>query len=68
MGPRQAYQVMAEKYVVLQCLRAFGNVGYNIPSFSSMMIRALDKGVRHDVACLCAMVAQHKQFDVVRSK
>jgi len=59
---------MAEKYVVLQCLRALGNVGYNIPSFSSMMIRALDEGVRHDVAGLCATVAQHKQFDVVRSK
>jgi len=59
---------MAEKYVVLQCLRALGNVGYNIPSFSSMMIRALDEGVRHAVAGLCATVAQHKQFDVVRSK
>ena len=60
---------MVEKYAVLQCLRAFfGNVGYNIPSFSSMMIRALDEGVRHDVAGLCATVAQHKQFDVVRSK
>ena len=68
MGPRQAYQVMAEKYAVLQCLRTFGNVGYNIPSFSSMMIRALDEGVRHDIACLCAMVAQHNQFDVVSSK
>jgi len=33
-----------------------------------MMIRALDEGVRHDVAGLCATVAQHKQFDVVRSK
>ena len=59
---------MAEKYVVLQCLRALGNVGYNIPSFSSIMIRALDEGVRHDVAGLCAMVAQHNQFDVVSSK
>ena len=59
---------MAKKYVVLNCLRALGNVGYNIPSFSSMMIRALDEGVRHDVAGLCATVAQHKQFDVVRSK
>ena len=68
MGPRQAYQVMAEKYAVLQCLSSLGNVGYNISSFSSMMIRASDEGVRHDVACLCATVAQHKQFDVVRSK
>ena len=33
-----------KKYVVLQCLRALGNVGYNIPSFSSMMIKALDEG------------------------
>jgi len=59
---------MAKKYVVLNCLRALGNVGYNIPSFSSMMIRALDEGVRHDVAGLCATVAQHNQFDVVSSK
>ena len=59
---------MAKKYVVLQYLRALGNVGYNIPSFSSMMIRALDEAVRHNVAGLCATVAQHKQFDVVRLK
>ena len=59
---------MAEKYAMLKCLRALGNVGYNIPSFSYMMIRALDEGVRHDVAGLCATVAQHKQFNVVRSK
>ena len=59
---------MAEKHDVLQCIRALGNVGYNIPSFSSTMIRALDEGVRHDVAGLCATVAQHNQFDVVSSK
>jgi hypothetical protein len=57
-GINQPYQVTAEKYVVLECLRALANVGYNIPSFSSMLLRALDEGVLHDVAGLCATVAQ----------
>ena len=56
--PRQAYQVMAEKYAVLECLRALANVGYNIPSFSSVVLRALDGDVHHDVVGLCATVAQ----------
>ena len=47
-----------KKYVVLQCLRALGNVGYNIPSFSSVVLRALDGDVHHDVVGLCATVAQ----------
>ena len=32
-GTSQSYQVTAEKYAVLECLRALANVGYNIPSF-----------------------------------
>jgi hypothetical protein len=59
---------MAEKYVVLQCLRALVNVRYNIPSFSSMLIKALEGGVRHDVAGLYARFAQHNKYDVVSSK
>jgi len=68
MGRPQPYQVMAEENAVLQCLRALMNVGYKIPSFSSMLIRALEDGVRHDVAGLCATLAQQNQYDVVSSK
>jgi len=44
------------------------NVGYKIPSFSSMLKRALKDGVRHDVAGLCATLAQQNQYDAVSSK
>jgi hypothetical protein len=58
---------MADKYAVLAYLGTLVNVGYHIPSFSYMMLRALNEGV-DDVARLCANIAAHNLANVVSLK
>jgi hypothetical protein len=67
MGKCQSYRIMQDKYAVLACLRTLANVEYHIPSFSYMMLRALNEGI-DDVARLCANIAAHNLTDVVSLK
>jgi hypothetical protein len=49
MGNRTPHKMNAKKYVVMACLMALANVGYNIPTFSSMLIQALNEDLHNDV-------------------
>jgi len=57
--------ISAQKYVVLECLRAHQNIGYNIPTYSSMKIGALDVGLHHDIGHYCAQFVENNINDVV---
>lgn len=60
--------ISAEKYAAMDCLRALANVGYNLSTFPSMLLLALNEGRSHDVAGDCARIARNNQNDVVNSK
>ena len=40
------------------CLRALQNIGYNIPTYSSMRIAGLNVGLHHDIGLFCAKLAE----------
>jgi hypothetical protein len=44
------------------------NIGYILPTLSSMMIQAIDADSYHDVVGFCARIARTNQNDVVKSK
>ena len=46
----QPHDISAQKYVVQECLRALQNIGYNIPTYSSMRIATLNVGLHHDIS------------------
>ena len=62
MAPNKA---IAQKYVVLACVNKLANIGYNVPTYSSMAIQAMDVGSYLDVAGFCARMAQNNRNDVV---
>jgi hypothetical protein len=64
-GSAQPHYISAQKYVVLKCLRALQNIGYNIPTYSSMGIQALNLGRHHDIGGYCAQLAENNINDVV---
>ena len=64
-GSGQPHDISAEKYVVQECLRALQNIGYNIPTYSSMRIGALNMGLHHDIGRYCAQFAENNINDVV---
>lgn len=39
------HPVNVYKYVVLTCLSAHVNIGYNVPTFSSIRLQALDESI-----------------------
>jgi hypothetical protein len=45
------------KYAVKSCLNKLANIGYTLPTLSSMTIQATDAGSYHDVAGFCAKIA-----------
>ena len=45
-------------YTVKSCLNKLVNIGYTLPTLSSMMIQAIDAGSYHDVAGFCARIAR----------
>ena len=54
----QPHDISAQKYVVEACLRALQNIGYNIPTYSSMRIAALNVGLHQDIGLFCAKLAE----------
>jgi hypothetical protein len=65
MGRADYHDISAQKYVVQECLRALQNIGYNIPTYSSMRIGALNVGLHHDIGLFCAQLAEDNIDDVV---
>ena len=65
VGIKPPDKAIAQKYVVLACVNKLANIGYNLPTYSSMAIQAMDAGSYHDVAGFCARMAQNNRNDVV---
>ena len=61
----QPHDISAQKYAVQACLRALQNIGYNISTYSSMRIAALNVGLHHDIGLFCAQLAEYNIDDVV---
>jgi hypothetical protein len=56
------------KHVVIVCLNKPANIGYILPTLSSVMIQAIDAGMYHDVVGFCARIARTNRNDVVKSR
>jgi hypothetical protein len=65
MSSGQPHDISAQKYVVQACLRALQNIGYNIPTYSSIRIAALNVSLHHDIGLFCAQLAEDNMNDVV---
>ena len=65
MGIKAFDKTIAQKYVVLACVNKLANIGYTLPTYSSLSIQAMDAGSYHDVAAFCARIAQNNRNDVV---
>ena len=52
-GSGQPRHFCAQKYAMLECLRALQNIGFDIPTYSSMRIGALNVGLHHDIGLFC---------------
>ena len=65
VGVKAPDKAVAQKYVVLACVNKLANIGYTLPTYSSVSIQAMDAGSYHDVAGFCARMAQNNQNDVV---
>jgi hypothetical protein len=61
----QPHDISVQKYAVQTCLRALQNIGYNIPTYSSMRIAALNVGLYHDIGLFFAQLAGDNINDVV---
>jgi hypothetical protein len=68
MGIKAPQQNVAKKYVVFACVTKLTNIGYNLPTLCSMMMRAINMSMRHDVEGLCASITRNIRNDVVKSK
>ena len=64
-GSGQPRHFCAQKYAVLECLRALQNIGYDIPTYSSMRIGAFNVGLHHDIRLFCAQLVEDNINDVV---
>ena len=62
------HKTSVEKYVVMACLWTLANIGYNLPTLSSMMIEAINAGLFQDVSGFCESIARNNRNDVVNSK
>jgi hypothetical protein len=65
MGRTTHQKDIAEKQVVKACTNKLGNIGFPIPTLSSVLIQAINKNSRLDVASFCARIAQNNRDDVV---
>jgi hypothetical protein len=57
--------INAQRYVVRDCLLALQDIGYNIPTYSSMRVASLNVGLRNDIGLFCAQLAEANLDDVV---
>ena len=65
MGVKAPDKAVAQKYVVLAYVNKLANIGYILPTYSSMSMQAMDAGSYHDVAGFCARMAQNNRNDMV---
>jgi hypothetical protein len=65
MGRKTPDQAIAQTYVVLACVNNLATIGYNMPTYSSMTIQAIDMGSYHNIAGFCAKMARNNWNDVV---
>jgi hypothetical protein len=65
VGCKAPDKVVAEKYGVLACVNKLVTIGYNLPTYHSLMIQSIDVGSYHDLKGFCARLAQHNLNDVV---
>jgi hypothetical protein len=68
MGIKAPQQAVAEKYFVIACVTKLANIGYTLPTLSSVQIQAINLNMHHDVAGLCASISRNNRNDVVKSK
>ena len=65
VGVKALDKAIAQKYAVLACVNKHTNIGYTLPTYSSVLIQAMDAGSYHNVVGFCARIAQNNQNDVV---
>ena len=58
MGIKAPEKSIAQKYAVIACLNKLVNIGYTLPTLSSLTIQAIDAGMYHDVAGFYARIAR----------
>ena len=68
MGIKAPLQIVAQKYDVIACVTKLANMGYTLPTLSSVLIQAINADMRHDVEGFCASIARNNRNDVVKSK
>ena len=68
VGVKAPKKKVAIIYDVKSYLNKLVNIGYTLPTLSSMMIQAIDAGSYHDVVGFCASIDQTGRYDVVKSK
>jgi hypothetical protein len=68
VGVKTPEKKVVIKYAVKSCLNKLANIGYTLPTLSSMTIQAKDVGSYHDVVGFCARIARTNRNDVVKSK
>jgi len=56
VGVKTPEKNIAIKYNVKSCLNKLVNIGYTLPTLSSMMIQAIDASSYHDVVGFCARI------------
>jgi hypothetical protein len=61
-------QTVAQKYAVIACVTKLANIGYILPTLSSVLIQVINTDMRHDVEGFCANIAQINRNNVVKSK
>ena len=55
-------QIVAQKYVVITCVTKHANIGYTLPTLSSVLIQAINVDMRHDVEGFCASIARKTEI------
>jgi hypothetical protein len=65
VGRKAPDKGIAEKHGVLACVNKLATIGYNLPTYSSVMVQAINAGLYHDVKGFCLRLAQNNQNDVV---
>ena len=58
MGVKAPEKKVAIIYAVKSCFNKLVNIGYTLPTLSSMTIQAIDAGSYDDVAGFCARIAR----------
>ena len=61
-------QTVAQKYAIIACVTKLVNIGYTLPTLSSVPIQAINTDMHHDVEGFCASIGRHSLNDVVKSK